>query len=346
MKKKLISAAQALVTIGLLVWIFRDPVKNAEMAEAVSRAKWGWLLPGLASVGLACLLQTQRWFLLLRVQGVGMSWLRTLKIYMVGMFFNLFLLGSTGGDVVKIYYAMQEAKTRKEAALLSVLVDRIMGLLGLVVLTAVVVSLRWRELMAHQLTQALLLVLAGVMGGMLAVIAIGFFVDRLGLSQRVPAWMPLHKRIVEFAKAFSIYARDGQILGATLGISVVCHICNFCAFYFAARALGEFPGWVGLLDVSSVMPIIMTITSLPVSLSGVGVREGLFENLFAVMFATPKSVAVPLSLLGFCFTVFWAVVGGFIYFLYRPSDGLHLREMAREVDDVERDIEKANSRQS
>lgn len=342
MKRILLTIFQAAVTILLLWWIFRDPVKNRQMLDALKSAQWMWLVPGVLSIGVACLLQTWRWGLLLRVQGIDFGWVRTLRVYMIGLFFNLFMLGATGGDVVKIYYAMRETSSRKEAAFLSVLVDRMMGLLGLIVITALFVGLRWAELTAHPMTRSLLGVLAAVMGAMLGMVVFGFIVDRFGLAGKLPKWLPLHARIVEFASAFSVYARDGRVLAATFTLSAVCHIFNFLAFYFAARALGSFLGWSGLVDVFSVMPIILTISALPISLAGMGVREGLFENMFGELFGKGSpayAIAVPMSLLGFFMTVFWGVVGGIVYFLYRPSGGLHLAAMQAEIESVEEGIE-------
>ena len=337
MKRTLLTLLQATVTILLLWWIFRDPAKNRAMAEALRQAEWIWLFLGVGAVGMACLLQTQRWSILLSVQGISLGWWRTLRVYMIGMFFNLFLLGSTGGDVVKIYYAMRETATRKGAAFLSVLVDRMMGLLGLVAVALIVVTLRWSALATK--APAELVALGIIMGGMLAAVAVGFFVDRFNLSDRIPKKLPMHGRIVEFASAFSLYARDGKALAATFGLSVTAHLFNFLAFYCAARALHEFSGPTGLVDSFSVMPIIMTITSLPISLSGVGVREALFEKLFYSLFGTPQAIAVMISVAGFMMIVFWGLVGGITYLFYRPTGGLHLKEMREEVDSVEEGIE-------
>ena len=66
------------------------------------------------SLGCAFLLQTERWRRLLRVQEINLGWWRTLRVYLIGAFFNLFLLGATGGDIVKIYYAMRETVFQKE----------------------------------------------------------------------------------------------------------------------------------------------------------------------------------------------------------------------------------------
>jgi uncharacterized protein (TIRG00374 family) len=337
MKKILLTCLQAAVTVFLLWWIFRDPVKNQAMAAALKLANWGWLFAGVGAVGVACLLQTQRWNVLLRVQGISMGWWRTLRVYMVGMFFNLFLLGATGGDVIKIYYAMRETTSRKGAAFLSVLVDRMMGLLGLVVVAVVVVALRWDALMAKAPLE--LGALGLIMGGMLAAVVCGFFVDRFDLSSKLPERMPLHGKIVEFASAFSVYARSGRALSVTLGLSITAHLFNFLAFYCAARALHEFTGPTGLMDSFCVMPIIMTITALPISLSGVGVREALFEKLFGGLFGTEPAIAVMISVAGFLMIVFWGLVGGLTYLFYRPTGGLHLRELEQEVAAVEESIE-------
>jgi len=95
-----------------------------------------------------------------------------------------------------------------------------------------------------------------------------------------------------------------------------------------------------VLDIFSVLPIINTITALPISLSGVGLREQLFYELFHTLFGTSESIAVMISITGFMLTVFWGIVGGLVYLAYRPSGGLHLKEVEAEVDAVEDAIEK------
>jgi len=103
MKKHLLTAIQLLVTIGLLFWIFRNPEQNRKMLEALDVANEWWLLPGLLALGGGLLLQAMRWIILLDVQGIAISYWRSLRILLVGMFFNLFLLGATGGDIIKIF---------------------------------------------------------------------------------------------------------------------------------------------------------------------------------------------------------------------------------------------------
>jgi hypothetical protein len=240
---------------------------------------------------------------------------------------------------VKIYYATRETTSKKSAAFLSVLVDRMMGLLALIAVSSVVCLLRLPDLLAHPETRALMVTLAIILGGSLVLVVCGFIVDRFDFADKLPRWLPMHARIVEFATAFSIYARAPRTLAATFLLSIPAHLLNFSTFYFAARAFGAFSGPWGWLDVFSVMPIIMTITSLPISLSGVGVREKLFQTVFTALFGTAASISVLISMGGFLMVVFWGLVGGAVYLLYRPSGGMHLNELREEVAAIEQRIE-------
>lgn len=340
MKRIILTLLQISITVFLLWWIFRDPEKRQQMAEALKTAEYLWLIPGVLAIGLACILQTVRWRVLLLAQGIPMAWWRTLRVYFIGLFFNLFLLGSTGGDIVKIFYAMRETATRKGAALLSVLVDRMMGLLGLVVVTILLCSLKLDVLLAKPLTQAIMGSLILILGASLGAILVGFIVDRFHLAHKLPRWLPMHAKIIEFSTAFSVYARNPKVLLQTLGLSVPAHLLTFFSFFCAARAFGVFPGFSGLLDLFSVLPAIMTIAALPISLSGVGVREKLFQNTLAELYGTPESVAVMISIMGFLMLVFWGLIGGIVYMMYRPAGGLHMNELQNEVASVEKEIEE------
>lgn len=340
MKRIILTTIQIGITVLLLWWIFHDPAKRAQMAEAMRTANYIWLIPGLLCFAIAFIFQTQRWRMLMAVQGIHMGWWRALAVFMIGGFFNLFLIGATGGDIVKIFYAMQETTSKKSAALLSVLVDRMMGLMAMVAVAIVLCSLRWDLITSHPAVLKLLGILVIVMGGATGMVVCGFIVDRFNLAHKLPHWIPMHAKIIELSTAFSIYARSPGVLAATFGLSVPAHILNFGAFYFAACAFGLFQSWSGLVDVLSVLPIIMTIAALPVSFAGVGVREGLFQEIFFTLFSTPKPVAAMISITGFTLMVFWGLVGGLIYLAYRPSGGLHMKELEHEVEEIEEKIER------
>ncbi|MDD5198977.1 MAG: lysylphosphatidylglycerol synthase transmembrane domain-containing protein [Terrimicrobiaceae bacterium] len=333
MKRFLTTAAQIAVTAALLWWIFHDPEKRARMASALHTADLRWFLPGLAAFGIVLLLQTQRWQILLRAVGIRLAWWRAWRLVMIGMFFNLFLLGATGGDVVKIFYAMREAGSEKAAAFLSIVLDRVIGLLALALVSVGVVAWQFQPLMSTPVAQGLLATIALILGGSVGVIIAAVIVATLRLEDRLPARMPMRRGILDLAIATRHYAKcPGALLGA-FGLALVVHLLVFSTFYFSARA---FTSALGLAEIYSVMPIVNTITSLPISLQGVGWRETLFENLFGALYHVPAAVAVLVSMGGYLVTVAWSLAGGLVYLLYRPSDGraANLREMSAATEEV------------
>ncbi len=340
MKKILLPAIQILITIGLLWWIFRNPEQNQKMLEAISQARrdgglW-WFFPGVLALGSALLLQTKRWMILLAVQDITISFWRALRIMLCGMFFNLFLLGSTGGDVIKIFFIMRETPDKKAGAFLSVFIDRVVGVLALATVSAVVILARWQELMAAAPLGVLTVAL--VLGGSIGFIVVAWLVDRLALTSKLPQWLPLHAKIAEAAAAFSHYARAGGAVTKAFLLSIPAHLLIFSTFYFAARA---FSAGLGILSVFCVMPIVSAVTALPISLGGAGVREGLFMTLFGRLYHTPKEIAMSISISGFLMVVVWSLVGGLVYLLYRSSapGSPKLSEMERTVEDLDHQLE-------
>jgi len=341
MKKILLPIIQVLITVGLLWWIFRDPEQNRKMLEAIGKAKndgglW-WFLPGIGAFGLAILLQTQRWIVLLRVQDITISYWRALRIMLSGIFFNLFLLGATGGDVIKIFFIMREAPGKKAGALLSVFIDRIVGVAALAVVSGVVIVARWSDLMRS--APMGVLTVAVILGGSLGFILAAWLVDRLGLTAKLPHWLPLHAKIVEAAAAFSQYAKAGGAVGSAFLLSLPAHLLMFSTFYFAAQAFGA---GLSLIGIFCVMPVVCAVTALPISLGGAGVREGLFITLLGALYQTPKEIAMSISISGFLMGVFWSLVGGLVYLLYRSSTSDHTRisDMEASVEDLEHRIEE------
>jgi len=98
MKKTALALFQLGITALLLWWVFRDEGKRHALNDAVHQANWWWLAAGIAAYGLFEILAGIRWQILLRVQGVHLSWWRLYGLLMVGLFFSLFIPGGTGGD--------------------------------------------------------------------------------------------------------------------------------------------------------------------------------------------------------------------------------------------------------
>jgi uncharacterized protein (TIRG00374 family) len=336
MKRHLLTAIQVTITIGLLWWIFRNPEQNQKLFHALDTANNWWLVPGLAALGGGLLLQAKRWLLLLEVQGIVISYWRSLRILLVGMFFNIFLLGSTGGDIVKIFLIMREAPDKKAGALLSVFIDRVVGVLALAAVSTVVILLRWNDLMKHEVTRYGVFTAAVILGGSIGFIFVVWLTGRLDLATKLPRWLPARDKIAEAAGAFVEYARAGKSVGLAFLISIPAHLLMFSTFWFGAKA---FAAGLNLLSVYCAMPIVATVTALPISVGGAGLREGLFIKILGTLYSTPEPVATLVSLSGFMMQVFWSLIGGAIYLAYRSTERASLTEMETSVDDLEERVE-------
>lgn len=337
MKKLLLTMLQIAVTVGLLWWVFHDPEKRAQMAGALREADWGWLWIGMAVFFGCTLLATVRWKVLLEVQDIDMGWMKTWKLFMIGMFFNLFMLGSTGGDVVKMFLAMRETRANKAAALLSVFMDRVIGMLALIFISLGFLYFRY-DLLSHTAGSAALLktLLWLLAAAMLTIIGM-FVFSGLGWVHYLPAWTPLRGRIVELSAACHMYAKGWRLTVWAFLVSFPLFAMFFITFYCAARA---FTDQLGLVDIFSVLPIVAVITAIPISVSGIGLRESLFVSLLAP-FGVSAAVATLISVTGFLINTLGSLAGGVVFLFYRSSthESVNLRDMQKEVDRLEDQIE-------
>jgi uncharacterized protein (TIRG00374 family) len=341
-KKILIPLFQATVTLLLLWSIFHDPTKRDQMGLALQSANPWWLLLGFVAFGLVLVTTTGRWALLLAVQDIHLGWKRTWQLVMIGMFFNLFLLGSTGGDVVKIFYAMREAPQKKTALFLSVVVDRLVGMFAIMMITLVIALCCFSAMTSTVITRSLLTTVTALFGGFTLFLVVGFIVDRLHLWKKIPHWLPGHHFLLDIAAACSLYARRRTLLVAALLYSLVQNFFLFGSVICAAFAFSSLPGAPKIVAMIEAIPIVNTISAIPISLSGIGVREGLFETLLHTLDGTPKSLAVLISLTSFFLTVLWSLLGGVVYLFYRASTAEHLSmgEMEQEIEVVEYLVEE------
>lgn len=337
MKKTLLTMLQLAVTIGLLWWVFHDPERRREMLGAVKLADWRWLGAGVGVFFLCTIVATARWKILLAVQNIHMTWLRTWQLFMIGMFFNLFMLGSTGGDVVKMFLTMREARDNKAAALLSVFMDRVIGMLALIFLSVGFLYFRYDLLNHAEGSSTLLNLLLWLLGAALITILGMFAVSGLGWVHYLPQWTPLRGRIVEISAACHMYAKGWRLTIWALLISFPLFGMFFTTFYCAARA---FTDLLGVVDIFSVMPIVAVITAIPISVSGIGLRESLFVSLLAP-FGVGAAIATLISVTGFLINTLGSLAGGIIFLFYRSSshESINLRDMREEVDQLEDQIE-------
>jgi len=318
MKKIIITTLQIILTVGIIYYVFRDPEKRAEMVETLRNADTAWLIGAVLAFGGIVFAGMTRWMILLRAVGVGLARWRIACLFMIGLFFNAFMLGATGGDVVKMFYIYREVPDKRTSGLVSIVVDRVIGLMALIVIAIAFVIFKYSWLTSHpdaaRYVYGLILILAAAGGG-LAFVSILAWLD---LAQKLPEWMPLRGKLIEVSDALRVYGRAPGALVWAFGLSIIGHFSMFVSFFLLARAFGAV---IALVPFFSIMPMISVYTSLPITLGGLGVREKLFEDLLGNLANVPADIGVLIGSSGFVVLIIWALLGGVIYLFYRSAKG-------------------------
>lgn len=335
MKKIVVTTLQFAVTVFILWLLFGDAKRRGEMWAALQTANPWWLAAAVVAFGVVIVAAILRWGILLRVQNIAVPLPSLSALFMIGLFFNFLMPGGTGGDVAKIFYLIRSTPDRKAAAVLATLVDRMVGLFSLIFLSAILIAINYSTLVASLGSQAsgvfkafVILLSAAVFGLFSSFVIIGF-----GVVDKLPVKLPGRAMLLELTAAYAAYGKEWKATLAAAGLSILIHICSFVMFYFAARSIALSPP---ILDFCAKMPVISTLTALPLSVSGIGVREGLFAMFFP---SFPTALAALIGTLGFLAMLVWGLLGGALYLIYRPSHAPKLSEMEAAVETVEHQIE-------
>jgi len=278
-----------------------------------------WLAAAFACFGPMLGLCAWRWQLLLRVQGIYLPWWQSLQLGLVGHFFNSFLLGMTGGDVVKIYYATLAAPEKKAAAGLSVIVDRLYGLVVLLVIATVLCIAQFQFLTARSDTSAAVYLTLFIAATTFVIGLLSFRLAAISDAVRKRGWwekMPMHKMFDHLIEAYERYGRAWKENSGAFLISVVNHSLGMILAYCIVLALHlDVPFW----KFVSILPILNLLIALPISVGGLGVREGLSVILFSLM-GLSKEHAVTFALTFFTVTLAWSLVGSVFYLRYQTPE--------------------------
>jgi glycosyltransferase 2 family protein len=135
-----------------------------------------------------------------------------------------------------------------------------------------------------------------------------------GLLRKLSKRTPFRPAIIESGKALQLYSTHLGLMSIAFAITVVAHIAYYLSFYCAAESLhATRSASISLIDILSIMPLVNTVTALPISFGGVGVRETLFQELLGNLAYVPPAIAAVTASLGFVMQASWGLVGAGVY---------------------------------
>jgi glycosyltransferase 2 family protein len=271
----------------------------------VREANIEFIVAALAIFPITILITSVRWHELLRALDIHLKLSRTFVLNMVGMFYNTIMpTGSTGGDVFKAYYVARQTHHRTRAVM-SVLVDRAIGLVALIILGGTMAALQRHIPRCRQVALAS----AGIIFVMILALIV-FYVPALrkmsGLDFIIQK-LPMQKQVRKAVETMHIYGRRPVLVLVALIVSFPVHMIVITAAQFSGIAFGLH---LNLFYYWMAVPVIVLASAIPISPQGAGVME-----YFAIKLLEPQGVTVAQA---FALTmsirlvqIFWNLTGGF-----------------------------------
>lgn len=305
--------ARLAVSAGLIAFILTR-VDTGRLSHLLASVAPVFFLLALASVTLERFLLAYKWNVLLAAKRINIPFHHILKIYYLSNFMGTFLPSSLTVEVVRTY-ALYKYNADSSESISSVLVDKALSVFSSLTVVLVILAI-FSEMIGNPYIAPL------AAGAMLALIA-GFLLLRSrrllkGVARRLTP--RLRDRLRGLHKSFAAYAGHKGVLFYVFLVSLLFQVVRVAAVFFLSLALGQ--------DVSVVyfyvfVPIVIFLTMLPISLMGIGIREGAFIYFFSQA-GMPMADALALSILIYVLNVIAVIPGGVVYI----TEGLGIREKA------------------
>jgi len=289
MKIKPVVFLKTIVSIGILALVFTHIDLNQAWTR-IQYLSWPFVVFALLYYTGCQWLSCWRWQVVLRSSGYIVPIGYLLSSYFAGMFVSIFLPGSFGGDVYRVYRVNKKTRN-SELAVASVFLERFTGLAAVFALAvtgippAIRIIGRWDIIL-------IFIACAAVISGVF------FLIVSPKLLIFAEPWLEkLHLgrvtvRIANIQIIFRKFLQHRQALGSAIAISLLIQLAIIYYQYLLAQQL-QIP--ISYLELLVFTPISIVVTLLPISFGGLGVQEGLWAYLFSRVGLTAEQ-AVLLSL--------------------------------------------------
>jgi len=307
----------SLSLLALVLW----HVGWGEAWESLRAAQLPYLGVALLLHVVAIPVRAYRWRILLTALGISVPLSRLTALYFVGSFFNTFLPTGIGGDIVRIY-ELGRRSGQPAAAVGTVLVDRATGILMLFLMALTTLPFGY-GLISPQTTWLIVCLFLAGWGGLWLILRRDWL-EKWGLLRILSKVKQIERRdwlekwgllrilskVKQIEEVYeTVHACGVKAISGALAASFALNLLLIAANYFVGLSLGvRISIWYYLLFV----PIISSLLVLPISLSGVGVREGGYIYFFAQAGVAPPQ-ALTMSLLVYAMNLATGCVGAVLY---------------------------------
>ncbi|WP_185974376.1 lysylphosphatidylglycerol synthase transmembrane domain-containing protein [Litoribacter populi] len=266
-----------LAVTGLAIWLVSTKVDLHEVAATIIKAHPGYLFLALLFFVVSKIVSAVRLKYFFEEIDVQLSHPYNFRLYLIGMFHNLYLPGGVGGDGYKVYLLNKESKKPVKKLVSSVLFDRISGLVALMFLALVLSYISSIRLIFDELE----------------------FYGLILLILAYPAYIFITKKL------FPLYHKN---LYKTSALSLLTQNLQLVCTFFLLMSLGVDHN---ILEYQALFMLASIATIVPITFGGIGVREMVFIASYQVL-GLDKGIGVSFSLLFFAITALVSFSGAFL----------------------------------
>jgi len=306
--------------LGILKWVVALGIigylvsQNRDQFERLTTEPihWKFLIAAFALCSSSILLTFYRWYVLVIALNFPFKYSDALRLGFLGYLFNYVAPGAVGGDVVKGALMASEQKGRRSVAVATILLDRILGLVGLLTVGAgatllVAGRIDHREQIVAVLWGGSIAGLTGLAVMLHPSTPNSWWMRRLMRLPKVGAI------IADIADGISLYQQRRLAVTMTVVLSIIGHFGIISSFYCCARAIAtadETPSYVAHLLLIPLAEIVGVIVPVP---GGVGALEGAVQKSYELAGANPGIGLLAAGAYRLT-TILIAIIGSVYYF--------------------------------
>lgn len=278
-----------------------------EFLKIFQNFKWHYLYLLLFLALILNLTSCFKWNLFLKERNIQVSHMRLLGLYLIGRFFNNFMPSMIGGDLTRTYLLGRQINSQSKA-LASVFLERFTGFLALIGLAFIFAIIN------VDLIQEPIIALS--LGSMAACIFLFLLLMRkpelmAPLFRLFPAVIHFLDRLKFLYNDIAWFRKKHGVLIATILVSLVFHVLTFVNVYVCCLSIGFHPKFI---DIALITPIILLLTSIPISPNNIGWWEWCF-SIYLVQAGAGRSEGFAVALVLRGVSLIFSGIGGVLFLI-------------------------------
>lgn len=301
----LLTGLKILISFGLLTFLLSRQ-DLSQILFVVSSISFSDVAIFFSVMTVISLLSAWKWQLLLRLWEIRLSYTTLLKAVLIGTFFNNLLPSGVGGDISRLYISGR-ATGRVADTFASIFYDRAFALGALLLIGVSALLFR-----GHFTGNLIYWIIFGcTLIGMIVVFRLASSPCTRTFSIRLSQSFSFVERfgLLGLLDSFRLKTHQSHVLVKAFVIALVMQMVAVFAHYTIALALNIH---IAIVDLSLFIPLLYLSVFLPISINGIGIREGI-SVLFFQQLGIPQAESIAFSLVYFILYIIYSGIGGLLF---------------------------------